>query len=80
MSLSHQIDSIIEDAIERRVFPGAVVLIAQGEHIRHYHAYGTTMYAADESLPVRPETIYDVASLTKMFTATAALRDASVAR
>jgi serine-type D-Ala-D-Ala carboxypeptidase len=74
MFLSQQIDAIVGDAIERRVFPGAVVLIAQGERIHHYHAYGTTMYAVDESLPVRRETIYDIASLTKMFTATAVLR------
>jgi CubicO group peptidase (beta-lactamase class C family) len=74
MSLSQQIDTILGDAIERRVFPGAVVLVAEGDRIRHYRAYGTTMYAAADSLPVRPETIYDIASLTKMFTATAALR------
>jgi len=74
MSLSQQIDIIIADAIERRVFPGAVVLIAEGECIRHYQAYGTTMYDAVGSRPVRLDTIYDVASLTKMFTATAALR------
>jgi len=74
MSLSQQIDAIVADAIERRAFPGAVVLIAEGDCIRHYQAYGTTMYDAAESLPVLPETIYDVASLTKMFTATAALR------
>ena len=74
MSLSHQIDTIVGDAIERRVFPGAVVLIAEGKHIHHYRAYGTTMYGAAESLPVRRETLYDIASLTKMFTATAVLR------
>src|SRR6266542_7086802 len=74
MALSHQIDTLIEAAIERRVFPGAVVLIAQGDCICHHQAYGTTMYDADGSLPVQPDTIYDIASLTKMFTATAALR------
>jgi CubicO group peptidase (beta-lactamase class C family) len=74
MSLSQQIDIILANAIERRVFPGAVVLIAEGECIRHYQAYGTTMYGAAGSRPVRLDTIYDVASLTKMFTATAALR------
>ena len=74
MALSSQIDSIIVDAIERRVFPGAVVLIGEGERIRHQGAYGTTMYDAPQSQPVRLDTIYDVASLTKMFTATAALR------
>jgi CubicO group peptidase (beta-lactamase class C family) len=74
MPLSQQIDAIVANAIERRVFPGAVVLIATGDRIRHYQAYGTTMYASVGSRPVRLDTIYDIASLTKMFTATAALR------
>src|SRR5215217_2368275 len=74
MSFSHQIDALVEAAIERRVFPGAVVLIAKGDCICHHQAYGTTMYDSDGSRPVRPDTIYDIASLTKMFTATAALR------
>ena len=74
MIFSEQIDAIVNGAIERRIFPGAVVLIAEDERVRHYRVYGTTMYEAAESRPVRLDTIYDVASLTKMFTATAALR------
>src|SRR6266545_1598313 len=74
MLLSHEINAIVADAIARRVFPGAVVLIAGGNELRHYAAYGSTMYDAPGSRPVRRDTIYDVASLTKMFTATATLR------
>ena len=74
MRLADQIDAIIADAIKRRVFPGAVVMIAQGAEVLHYAAYGTTMYADPGSQLVQLDTIYDVASLTKMFTATAALR------
>jgi serine-type D-Ala-D-Ala carboxypeptidase len=74
MPLSPTIDTIITEAIQRRVFPGAVVLIAQGDHILHRAAYGATMYEHADARPVRLDTIYDVASLTKMFTATAALR------
>jgi CubicO group peptidase (beta-lactamase class C family) len=74
MPLGPTIDTIVADAIERRIFPGAVVLIAQGAEVLHHAAYGTTMYADPGSQPVQLDTIYDVASLTKMFTATAALR------
>jgi CubicO group peptidase (beta-lactamase class C family) len=74
MTLADQIDTIVAGAIERRIFPGAVVLIGQGSAVLHYAAYGTTMYADAGSRPVQLDTIYDVASLTKMFTATAALR------
>jgi serine-type D-Ala-D-Ala carboxypeptidase len=72
--LANQIDPIVADAIERRIFPGAVVLIAQDAEVLHHAAYGTTMYADPGSQIVQLDTIYDVASLTKMFTATAALR------
>lgn len=69
-----EIDSLVEEAIARRVFPGAVVLVAVGGELRHLRAYGTTMYADPGSRPVSVDTLYDVASLTKIFTATAALR------
>jgi CubicO group peptidase (beta-lactamase class C family) len=74
MSLARKIDRIVEGAIARRVFPGAVVLIARDGEIRHYAAYGSTMYDAPGSRPIADDTIYDIASLTKVFTATAALR------
>jgi CubicO group peptidase (beta-lactamase class C family) len=74
MSLAQEIDTIVADAIERRVFPGAVILIARDDVLLHQAAYGTTMYDAPGSRLVRLDTIYDVASLTKMFTTTAALR------
>jgi len=74
MTLAHHIDTIIQDAIGRRIFPGAVALAAWGGEIRHFTAYGTTMYDAPGSRPVALDTIYDVASLTKVFTATAVLR------
>src|SRR3954452_15155195 len=72
--LADEIDAIVADAIERHIFPGAVVLIAQDAEVLHHAAYGTTMYDDPGSQPVQLDTIYDVASLTKMFTATAALR------
>jgi len=74
MSLAQEVDSVVADAIKRAIFPGAVVLIAQGDMVLHQAAYGTTMYTDPGAQPVQLDTIYDVASLTKMFTATAALR------
>ena len=56
------------------MFPGAVVLIARGEALLHAAAYGATVYEPASASPTTLDTIYDVASLTKMFTATAALR------
>lgn len=79
-SLDDQIAAIVEGAIEQRIFPGAVVLLARGERILHHAAYGSTMYDAPGSQPVELDTIYDIASLTKIFTATAALRLADQGR
>lgn len=67
------IDAIVADAIARRVFPGAVVAVARGAAMLHCAAYGATEYDG-QGAPVNCATIYDVASLTKVFTATAALR------
>jgi CubicO group peptidase (beta-lactamase class C family) len=80
MTLTHQIDTIVQGAIDRRIFPGAVVLVARGVDVCHFAAYGSTMYGAPGSRPVARDIIYDVASLTKMFTATAALRLADQGR
>lgn len=68
------IDPIIHAAIEQCIFPGAVVLVAQHGTVVHLVAYGSTMYEDSGSQIVTTETIYDIASLTKVFTATAALR------
>lgn len=71
--LAAHIDPIARAAIAERIFPGCVVLAHQGGQIAHFAAYGSTMYDEPGSRPVAPDTIYDVASLTKPVTATAAL-------
>ncbi|MEI6778632.1 MAG: serine hydrolase domain-containing protein [Chloroflexales bacterium] len=70
---SARIDALAFDAITARIFPGAVVYAQHAGRVTHYAAYGTTMYGDPGSQPVVPTTIYDLASLTKLFTATAAL-------
>lgn len=67
------IDPVVHAAIAERIFPGAVVLVARDGAALHHAAYGDTMYGDPGAQPVAPDTIYDVASLTKVFTATAAL-------
>jgi CubicO group peptidase (beta-lactamase class C family) len=67
-------DSLIQGAIAQRIFPGAVILLAQAGKILHFESYGTTMYEDAGSQAVQRDTIYDIASLTKVFTASAILR------
>ncbi len=68
------IDQLIHGAINERIFPGAVVRIRCGGRVVHRAAYGTTMYSDAGSRPVAEDDRFDLASLTKIFTATAALR------
>jgi CubicO group peptidase (beta-lactamase class C family) len=67
------IDTLLTTAIAERIFPGAVLLASHGDAILHDAAYGSTMYDDVGSQPVTRDMIYDIASLTKVFTATAAL-------
>ncbi len=68
------IDQLIHGAINERIFPAAVVRIQCRGKVVHQAAYGTTMYADAGSRPVAEDDRFDLASLTKIFTATAALR------
>ena len=58
------IDDIAEDAIEKGAAPGAVVLVAKDGKIAYYKTYGSFSY--DKVEPVTTESIYDMASVTKI--------------
>jgi len=58
------IDSIAEDAIAKGATPGAVVLVAKDGKIVYHKAYGN--YTYDKSEAVNTESIYDMASVTKI--------------
>jgi beta-glucosidase-like glycosyl hydrolase/CubicO group peptidase (beta-lactamase class C family) len=58
------IDSIAADAIAKGATPGAVVLVAKDGKIAYYKTYGNFSY--DNAEPVTKESIYDMASVTKI--------------
>ncbi len=58
------IDAIAEDAIAKGAAPGAVVLVAKDGKIAYYKTYGSFSY--DKAEPVTTESIYDMASVTKI--------------
>jgi CubicO group peptidase (beta-lactamase class C family) len=72
--LTAHIETCLDDAIARHITPGAVVLVARGPQLRTVVARGTTAYDHPGSCPVTSETVYDIASITKVFTATVALQ------
>jgi beta-N-acetylhexosaminidase len=66
------IDSIVNDAMARKAFPGAVVMAVHNGEIKYHKAFGN--YEFDKkSLPVNLESIYDVASVTKISATTVAI-------
>ncbi|MEO6315429.1 MAG: glycoside hydrolase family 3 N-terminal domain-containing protein [Chitinophagaceae bacterium] len=60
----NNIDSIANDAIKKHAFPGCVVLVAKDGKIVFDKSYGYLTY--DSTQPVYRETIYDMASVTKI--------------
>jgi beta-N-acetylhexosaminidase len=62
------IDSICENAIRQKAIPGCVVLVARDGKIAYEKSYGR--YAYTDSTPVYCETMYDLASVTKIMATT----------
>jgi beta-glucosidase-like glycosyl hydrolase/CubicO group peptidase (beta-lactamase class C family) len=59
------VDSIVRDAMGRQAFPGAVVLAVHNGVIKYHKAFGRFEYDRT-SLPVNLQSIFDVASVTKI--------------
>jgi beta-N-acetylhexosaminidase len=60
----NKIDAICEEAIGKQAAPGCVVLVARNGKIAYEKAFGNMTY--DRKEPVYTETLYDMASCTKI--------------
>ncbi len=69
--LNHRIDSIVSDAISQRATPGCSVLAAKDGKVIFRKTYGYHTY--DQRIPVSEEDLYDLASVTKVSGALAAI-------
>ncbi len=67
-----QIDQLVEAAIAARQTPGAVVLVGVGDRIVYQKAFGIRT-AAPALAPMTLDTIFDLASLTKVVATTTAV-------
>jgi len=68
-----QIDGVVQEEIQAGHFPGAVVLVGRGETVLYHRAFGLAVSEPTQE-PMREDTIFDLASLTKpLATATAVL-------
>lgn len=72
-TMSDKLSLIFEEAIAKQVFSGGQVWLECNSEVLAHRAFGTTAYDAPYSCPVTLETLYDIASLTKLFTTTALL-------
>ncbi len=61
----YQVDSIVSDALDKGAFPGCVLLAAKDGKIVYQKAYGHYQYHPASS-PMKPESIFDLASVTKI--------------
>lgn len=75
-----EIDQIMNNAISQKVMPGAVAFVARGGKIVKQTAYGYSAEYTDNKFtkmdnPIlaKTNTIYDLASISKLFTTTAAM-------
>jgi len=66
-----KLDDLMRSSINERVFPGAVVIVANENGTIFKKAYGTLTYGYQiHNVPVTNDTKYDVASVTKMMATT----------
>ncbi|MCX6138461.1 MAG: serine hydrolase [Ignavibacteriales bacterium] len=66
------VDTIINGAVRNKAFPGAVLLVAKDGMIVKNAGYGKFTYDADSTV-VTPQTIFDMASCTKVIATTSAV-------
>ncbi len=69
--LYRTVDSIVMAAIAKHAFPGCQVLVARGGKVVMDRSYGWHDYS--QQVPVANDHIYDLASITKIMSATLAL-------
>jgi beta-glucosidase-like glycosyl hydrolase/CubicO group peptidase (beta-lactamase class C family) len=66
------IDSIVNDGLAKKAFPGCEVLAVQNGEIKYHKAFGHIEFDP-RSLPITLESIYDLASVTKISATTVSL-------
>lgn len=71
-SLGSAIDAIAEEARSRQSIPGLSIVVTQGGEVIHSKGYGTA--DRESGTPATPETVYQIGSISKQFTAAGILR------
>jgi CubicO group peptidase (beta-lactamase class C family) len=67
-----RIDAVVQEEIQAGHLPGAVVLVGRGDRILYHRAFGLAV-AEPFQAPMRKDTVFDLASLTKPMATAAAI-------
>ena len=67
-----KIEDLLKQGCLEKVFPGAVLLVAQGGRVRLFHQVGT-LSLSPNPLPVEKDSLFDLASMTKPLATTMAM-------
>jgi CubicO group peptidase (beta-lactamase class C family) len=59
-----ELGNLMEDALRRKLFPGAELLVARGDTLLLHEAWGR-LEVGPEAPAMRPGTVFDIASITK---------------
>lgn len=65
------IDSIVKEGIDMKAFPGCQIVVAKNGRILYSKSFGYQTY--DKKKPIYNQSIYDIASITKVAATTASL-------
>jgi CubicO group peptidase (beta-lactamase class C family) len=66
-------DSIVESGISQGVYPGALLVVGQGDRILHRRGFGHLTWDRRSPVPRPDSTLWDLASLTKVVATTSAV-------
>jgi CubicO group peptidase (beta-lactamase class C family) len=66
------VDAVLQDAVRTHAFPGAVAIVAGADGIMYSTAVGAHTYAADATATSVNDTLWDMASVTKVVATTTA--------
>ena len=69
-----QLGPLVHGAIAQRLFPGAVVYVLRRGEVLYHGAFGATTYEPATARPIRLDDLFDLASLTKLYTTAIVLR------
>ncbi|MCZ0211565.1 serine hydrolase, partial [Streptomyces sp. UMAF16] len=70
-AILQQIDSIAQEGVDKGAYPGCQVLAARNGKVVYHKAFGYTNF--DKQIPVTLQTVYDLASVTKVSATTVAI-------